>query len=290
MFKLSPFKALNNDQAILVEGIIETLHNDIIEQKTSPLVVEGAPGTGKTVVAIYLLKLLSDIRRHNYEDPIDRDSQFAEFFTKDFTENLESFKVGIVIPQQSLGESVSKVFKKTPGLEGSLVFAPFGVGKSEETFDLLIVDEAQRLGQRANQSSAKQNSEYAEINKTLFGEDNYEFTQWDWIRKKSKHVIMMVDPKQTVRPADMPTNIIEGIIIEAEDNERYFRLIAQMRIRADQDYVQYVRDVFEQKPHLKPECFSGYDLQFFDNLKEMRDAIMAQNAIHSLSRVVAGYA
>jgi GIY-YIG catalytic domain./Uncharacterized conserved protein (DUF2075). len=74
LFKLSPFKALNHDQAIAVEDILEGLFFDIERGIRSTVVVEGNPGTGKTVVAIYLLKLLEDIRHHDPEEPIDGDN------------------------------------------------------------------------------------------------------------------------------------------------------------------------------------------------------------------------
>jgi hypothetical protein len=54
------------------------------------------------------------------------------------------------VPQQSLRESIQRVFKKTPKLHPSMVLSPFDVGKSTEHFDLLLVDESHRLGQRAN--------------------------------------------------------------------------------------------------------------------------------------------
>lgn len=62
LFKLSPFKALNGDQAIAVEDILEGLFQDLAAGRPSSIVVQGDPGTGKTVVGIYLMKLLRDIQ------------------------------------------------------------------------------------------------------------------------------------------------------------------------------------------------------------------------------------
>src|SRR5699024_1881765 len=117
---------------------------------------------------------------------------FSEFFTPGHAERLAKLRVGIVVPQQSLRESISKVFRLTPGLRKDLVLTPFGVGESEEPFDLLIVDEAHRLNQRANQPSGMQNKKFADINRRLFGEDRLELTQLDWIRRQSKHAIRQV--------------------------------------------------------------------------------------------------
>ncbi|WP_240520009.1 DNA/RNA helicase domain-containing protein [Brevibacterium aurantiacum] len=81
LFKLSPFKALNHDQAIAVEDILDGFFTELDHDVDSTAVVEGNPGTGKTVVAIYLLKLLEDIRKHNSEEPLDIGSIFSDYFT-----------------------------------------------------------------------------------------------------------------------------------------------------------------------------------------------------------------
>jgi DUF2075 family protein len=46
------------------------------------IVVQGDPGTGKTVVAIYMIKLLMDIKAFTSLEDLDRGSRFAEFFTE----------------------------------------------------------------------------------------------------------------------------------------------------------------------------------------------------------------
>ena len=52
LFKLSPFKALNEDQAIAVEAILSDLLRDLDKGVKESVVVQGDPGTGKTVVAL----------------------------------------------------------------------------------------------------------------------------------------------------------------------------------------------------------------------------------------------
>lgn len=195
-----------------------------------------------------------------------------------------------MVPQQSLRESITKVFKLTPGLNKSLVLTPFGVGESQEPFDLLIVDEAHRLNQRANQPSGPLNKKFADINRKLFGEDNVDLTQLDWIRKQSKHTILMLDAGQSVRPADLPAETTRELLNEAARNERLYPLLTQMRISAGQDYVGYIRRVLSDDPPAKREEFKGYDLRFFDNLGDMRREIELREQEHKLSRLVAGYA
>ena len=62
VFKYSPFKGLNADQRVALDKIMAAVRNGI--DKAEPIVVEGMPGTGKTVLAIYLLKMLRDDPRY----------------------------------------------------------------------------------------------------------------------------------------------------------------------------------------------------------------------------------
>ena len=111
LFKLSPFKALNDDQAIAITDIVEGFLADLADPTArSTLVVQGDPGTGKTIIAIYLMKLLADIRDFDHHDDIEPDSMFSEFFVPENRELLRNLRMALVIPQQSLRESVKKVF------------------------------------------------------------------------------------------------------------------------------------------------------------------------------------
>ncbi|WP_336820109.1 DNA/RNA helicase domain-containing protein [Gordonia sp. MMO-8] len=289
LFKLSPFKALTEDQRISVSEIVDSLFADLDEGGRSLTVIQGEPGTGKTVVAIYLMKLLADIKSSAADEPQDDVGLFSDFFTEGYAEQLADFTFGIVIPQQALRKSVKGVFKKVPGLDPAMVLDPFGVGSRMTHFDLLIVDEAHRLSQRASQSSGPQNKRYGEINKSMFGEDSYERTQLDWIRARSDHQILLVDAKQSVRPGDLPRTLIDTVIQNATTRGRFFRLKTQHRVTAGDDYVGYIRSVLAGEAP-QPRSFPSYDLRFFDDVAEMESAIRAKEATYGLSRLVAGYA
>ncbi|TGD36461.1 DUF2075 domain-containing protein [Brevibacterium aurantiacum] len=290
LFKLSPFKALNHDQASAVNDIFEGFFSDLESGVDNSVVVEGNPGTGKTVIAIYMLKLLEDIRRHDSEEPLDIDSIFSDYFTPGHAELLESLRFAIVVPQQSLRDSIAKVFKLTPGLHKNMVLTPFQVGESTEPFDLLVVDEAHRLNQRANQAAGPLNKKFIEINEKLFGWDDPQTTQLDWIRKQSRHSILMLDVNQTVRPADLPATKTREIAARARTAGRLYPLQTQMRISADKDYVGYIRSVLSDNPPTTPDNFGNYDLRLFTDLGEMRRELQKREEVCGLSRLVAGYA
>jgi uncharacterized protein len=289
LYKLSPFKALTPDQASAVEDIIGGLFADIASRTPSRIVIAGDPGTGKTVVAIYLMKLLTDIKAPGITEPSDSDSALSEFFVEGYPELLRGFRVGLVVPQQSLRKSIQNVFRNTPGLGSEMVLTPFDVGESSEKFDLLIVDETHRLNHRANQPSAKQNTRFAEINKKLFREDGSHYTQLDWITEMSDHQIFLLDVEQSVRPADIPAETLRNLHWVAEERRRFYRLTSQMRVQAGVDYVRYVREVLSALPP-EPRDFPGYDLRFYDDLKKMRRDLREADRMHGLARLVAGYA
>ena len=289
LFKFSPFKALNTDQAVAVESLLELFFVDLEAGRGRSIVVQGDPGTGKTIVAIYVMKLLLDIAKSAQDEMLDRDTLFANFFDRDYRKLLQDFRVGLVIPQQSLRKTIQAVFAKTPGLERTMVLTPFEVGESAEPFDLLIVDEAHRLGQRANQPSAAQNAKFTTINEALFGEDRSNITQLDWIRAQSRHQLYLIDSSQSVKPADLPKKDLDELVAQARSEESYFRLASQMRITGGNDYIDFIGHVLEGE-QAGPETFGTYDFRLFDDVGAMRDAISEKDQEFGLCRLIAGYA
>ncbi|MGW4929691.1 DNA/RNA helicase domain-containing protein [Agromyces sp. NPDC004153] len=289
LFKLSPFKALNQEQAVAMEGILEGLFEDLENGGRSTIVVQGDPGTGKTIVGVFLMKLLRDIQHSNPDDRPETDSLFSDFFTEGYAELLQDFRIGIVVPQQSLRKSIEKVFAKTPGLGKHLVMTPFDVGAAGAEFDLLVVDETHRLNQRANQPTGVLNKKFRENNIRLYGGDDLSKTQLDWIRSKSRHQVFLLDEAQSVRPADLPARILTPLVQEARRVGRHYPLSSQMRVAGGADYIDYMRRLLRAEAN-EPRRFPGYDLRMFDDLREMRDAIRGMDGEHGLSRLVAGYA
>jgi uncharacterized protein len=293
LFKLSPFKALTEDQANSVEEIVNGLLIDIERGSKSTIVIQGDPGTGKTVMAIYMIKLLIDIKTFTSLEDLDVDLRFSNFFTERNQRLLHDVRIGLVVPQQSLRKSIKMVFKKTPGLQPSMVMDPFKVGEAEGIFDLLLVDETHRLNQRANQAGAILNTKFATITSELFGSDDKSKTQLDWIRAKSRHQIFLLDAAQSVRPADLPTELLSGLVADTRASGRHFQLRTQMRVKAGSDFVSYVRWILDPHPLSYPRVrqdFGDYDFRSFDSVAHMRDQIFQRNAEVGLSRMVAGFA
>ncbi|MGV8911323.1 MAG: DNA/RNA helicase domain-containing protein [Rhodoglobus sp.] len=289
LFKLSPFKALTTDQAVAMEGILEGLFDDVDNDASRTIVVQGDPGTGKTIVGISLVKLLQDMKSSDREDAYDSDALFSDFFALGYAERIKDYRIGLVVPQQSLRASIKQVFKKTPSLSANMVLSPFDVAKVAEPYDVLIVDEAHRLSRRANQSSAMLNKQFREANERLFGHDDTELTQLDWVRDRSRHQILLLDTAQRIKPADLSSAILDELITSTKTNNRFYPLASQMRVLAGEDYILYIRQILKGEQS-ESVTFRDYDLRMFDDLAEMHEEIRERDAEVGLARLIAGYA
>ena len=289
LFKLSPFKSLTEQQGDAVVSIVQGLLADLRGEPGTGTVIEGGPGTGKTVVAIFLVKMLRDIGEWDGE-PFESETYLSGLFTPDNAATLRGLQIGLVVPQQSLRKSIQAVFARTPGLTAQMVLSPFDVGKSPHTWDLLVVDESHRLSQRANQTSAQKNREFAEINATLFGGDDPKYTQLDWVTQQSHQQVLLVDARQRVRPADLDASLLAELCTASLTQGRLHRLTSQMRVRAGEDYVDHVRRVLSSTPPTQTIDFGEYDFRFFEDVGQMIDAIKTRDAEQGLARLLAGYA
>lgn len=286
MFKLSPFKSLNDEQLVAVDLIVEGLFEDLRNGTQTTSVVQGGPGTGKTIVAIYLLKLLRDIQAADQDPDPEDDGRFNDFFISGNREVLRSRKIGFVVPQTSLRKTIARVFKRTPGLREVGVLSPYTVANSDERWDLLVVDETHRLtfrGAGATRGSFKARS------KKLFGESWEGRTAVDWIVAQSDHQVFLLDGAQSVRPADIPPEVVDRLTADARDSNRLYTLESQMRVAAGDGYLNFAEALLTERP-IAPDVPDTYDLKFFDDLGEMREQILAKDAEVGLSRLVAGYA
>ncbi|HHU07599.1 MAG TPA: DUF2075 domain-containing protein, partial [Clostridiaceae bacterium] len=259
---------------------------DLQTGNSSMSVVQGGPGTGKTIVAIYLLKLLRDIQLATTDPDPDEDGRFSDFFFSGYREALQDLSIGLVVPQQSLRKTIHNEFRRTPGLNKVRVLSPYTVANSEEDWDILVVDEAHRLTQRGSGMTIGQ---FRQRNQKLFGEDAAGKTAIDWVRAKSKHQIFLVDGDQTVRPADVPVHVIQTLKHTAQNDGRLYSLESQMRVTAGDGYLNFARALLTNRP-LTPVVPDTYDLKFFSDLAAMREAISQREQEVGLSRMVAGYA
>lgn len=283
LFKYSPYKSLTDDQYGIVTAILKTLADDVKNNKKSTFVVHGGAGTGKTILGVYLVKLLMEVKENNIniEDEIIDDNIQEVLKIHD---SINKLKIGLVIPMDNLRKTLKKVFRNVSGLDSSMVLSPNDVAKSSEKYDLLIVDEAHRLRKRKNLT------QYA-----AFDQNNKKFnlgnqgTELDWIRLQSKYQIFLYDEEQSIKPTDIDKEKFESI--EAEENTHKYILKTQLRcLLGGDEYIKYVKEIFSNNPPKERITFEQYEFKIFDDVDEMVNNIKFKNNKYGLCRNIAGYA
>lgn len=283
LFKYSPYKSLTNDQYEIVTDILKTLADDVKNNKKSTFIVNGGAGTGKTILGVYLVKLLMEVKENNIniEDEIVNDN--IQDILK-IHSSIEKLNIGLVIPMENLRKTLKKVFKNVSGLNPNMVLSPNDVAKSDKQFDLLIIDESHRLRKRKNLT---QYGSFDQNNKKF--KLGNEGTELDWIRLKSNYQILLYDEEQSIKPTDIDKEVFQ--IIAKEKNTHNYNLKTQLRcLLGGDEYIKYIKEIFSNNPPKKKINFNEYELKIFDNVDDMVQNIKSKNEIYGLCRNVAGYA
>ena len=281
LFKYSPYKALTPDQYQSVYELIEMLNGT---EETA--FVKGGAGTGKTVLAIFLMKLLVAPLHELIDADIEQDESPAtepsadKQLLKQLKTRYPAPKIALVIPMTSLRNTLKTVFRSVRGLNASMVVGPSEV--VGENYDILIVDEAHRLKQRRNITSF---GAFDETNKKL-GLGN-EGTELDWILLSSKKQIFFYDRAQSVKPSDIP----EERFLHLQQSSKQMQLHSQLRVKGGNDYISYIEQLLQLRLPKGAPVFEqeGYEFLFFDHIADFANAIAEKEAEHKLSRMVAGY-
>ncbi|MFP4111502.1 MAG: DNA/RNA helicase domain-containing protein [Candidatus Woesearchaeota archaeon] len=269
LFKFSPYTSLSSEQYDIIDSILNLFKGNSFPEKGN-VIVNGGPGTGKTLLGINLIKLLN-LTEENFEDNDVRNHimQIQKFVKK----------IGLVIPQQSLRKTLKNVFQGIDGLDQNMILSPNEV--FNDNYDLLIVDEAHRLRQRVNITNYWQ----YDSNNRKHGFSR-EATELDWILSQSKFQIFFYDRAQTIKPTDIDGDYFKKKTKNNKIDE--FVLRSQFRVQAGNDYLEYIQNILNCDQTEKRE-FSNYDLRFFDSFSELYSQIKIKENKNGLSRLVAGY-
>ncbi len=265
VFKYSPFKGLTVDQQVALEEILETIKNGL--NNANPIVVQGMPGTGKTVLAVFLLKMLKDDPKYSH------------------------LNIKLLEPITSLRKSLKESLKGISGLSENDVIGPFDLAKEASgfvsadtpSFDIVLVDESHKLKRRVNLGPGV--GSYDKINRKL-GLPK-EATQMDWISSQVRLPIFFYDPLQAIGPSCLsPENITQTI---GEAIKHPISLDSQMRVKGGKGYLEYISDILSgNNPSFS--TFDEYELVLHEDFTEFVDSFESHYTEHSLSRMVAGYA
>jgi DUF2075 family protein len=246
IYEFSPFKSLTSDQQYVADEFL----SQIKDHTKKVFVVSGDPGTGKTIVANYLLKVLTE----------------------------QGEDVALVFSMTSIRKTIQEVFKKVLGMNDRVI-GPADLRKKK--YEILIVDEAHRLNRRKNLANY---GVFDQLNQH-FDLDN-DGDQLDWISKSADIIILFYDSLQSIKPSDIPPEKLKKFI--ENSNSVQLSLENQIRIQGGNEYLELINHILYKKECLEVEL-SNYEFTIFDSVKEMQDATIQQNNNYGFSRLIAGY-
>lgn len=277
-FKFSPFKVLNADQEVALQNILQAIDEQLRnlgDEETRAIVVEGMPGTGKTVLAISLLKTLKDLSA-------DDDANHAHF---------HGINVRLLEPVTGLRQTVQRALKKTVNLSKSDVIGPmdlkkpeFGYKKSSKGFDVLLIDEAHKLGLRKNLPPLQYKNYDAVTNELGLP---HGAPQLDWVLNQARVAVFFYDPLQSTGPKCVDDELMHDRLGTAM--EQPIELKSQMRVKGGDDYLEYIRGILFDRT-AEPRTFANYEFVLHTDFVEFKDCFDNTLSEHSLTRMVAGYA
>jgi DUF2075 family protein/Cdc6-like AAA superfamily ATPase len=280
LFKYSPYKSLNEDQHHSVFEILETL----TVSKSNHIFVSGSAGTGKTILATYLMKLLTTPLQDDDDEEYNEIQQQEINYIKSFQAQYPNARIGLVIAMTSLRKTLQDVFRKTPGLKASMVINPGDTFKSSEKYDLLIIDEAHRLRKYKNISWM---GAFKKNNQKLGLDDKG--TELDWLLANSRNQIFFYDAAQSVKPSDVDAQNFLSVM--QRESTLKLQLQSQMRVKGGLNYIEFVHHLLHvNRKNLSPFKDRGYELYLFDSLTELYSELRKREEEYGLARLVAGYA
>lgn len=242
-----------DEQKVVYEAIKELVDKAVKEEKKYTVIIQGGPGTGKSVVAI---QLLADLTAHK--------ELVVSYVTKNaaprnvYFEKLKKGKVKL--------NYVKTMFK------GSGVF----VDSESNLFDCLLVDEAHRLNaksgmfQNLGENQIKEIINAARVSVFFIDEDQV---------VTSKDIGSIDEIKKWA-------NELESEVIEGEE----FKLTSQFRCNGSDGYIAFLDDVLEIRRTAHHEDFDlEYELKVIDDPCEMRELLREKNKERNKARMLAGY-
>jgi len=281
LFKYSPYKSLSTEQVASLKTILKCLLDD----RAKVSLIEGGAGTGKTILAIFLFKLLkTDTEDFNLTDFDENDLELFDLFKK-VKAKYGHLEMALVVPMSSFRKTIANVFKGIKGLKSNMVIGPADIVKKK--YDLLVIDESHRLRQRVNLAAY-----FGAFDKNCksLGIDKMTSTELDWVLLQANKSILFYDEQQSIKPSDVPASAFKDLKQKA--NTRYETLKTQFRVKGGADYIKFVQNLFtERNDLLKPyELGLNYETYLYESLDDMVKDIKLKDQQFGLSRLIAGFA
>ncbi len=240
-----------DEQQVAYATILKLVQNTIANDEKHTIIVQGGPGTGKSVIAINLLaKILNN--------------GFSCFYVTKTSAPRATFAKSLIRGEHTLSY-LRGLFKSS----GTFYDVPLN------TFDCLLVDEAHRLNAKSGLYSNQGENQIKEI------------------INASKISVFFIDEDQIISTKDIGSvDEIKkwskqlGSKVHYGDN---LKLLSQFRCNGSDGYLAFLDDVLQIRNTANYNWFDlDYDIQFFDNPSNMREALRKTN-VNNKSRMIAGY-
>ncbi|WP_062062911.1 DNA/RNA helicase domain-containing protein [Aquimarina longa] len=280
LFKYSPYKRLRDGQVEALKKMLIYL----LEDKYESIIMEGGAGTGKTILAVFLFKLLNaNSEDFHYKAFGDQEEDFIALVKK-IKEKYPKLKMRLVVPMSSFRKTMEQVFKNISGLRANMVIGPAATTK--EKFDILIIDESHRL--RKRKSIGAYIGAFNNAAEQL-GLNPEKTNELEWVKLQSKKTILFYDNKQSIKPSDVDQKDFDKL--KKKKTTIVEKLKSQFRVLGGIDYVNFIDKMLHCKHEKNTRKFSSkkYEFILFDSVSDLVAEIKQRDTESGLSRTVAGF-
>lgn len=267
--RLRPTKALQDSLASMVKGVPEfTLLDEQVvcfdmclrtmlqcrkDGKKRTIVIQGGPGTGKSVLAVNLL--MEFINRGLNTSYVTKNSAPRNAFLSLLTRANVMRMV-----------EIKQLFRSPYGLCNTPV----------NSYDCLIVDEAHRLVKKMYGDFKGENQVKECINAALLS-----------IFMIDEDQAVTTKDIGTIEEITRWCKEIGSTLVMRKETQ----LVSQFRCNGSDAYIQFIDNLLQKNQETVPVDLTelNYDFKVFDDPVQLRDALREKNQINNKARMVAGY-
>ena len=253
MVRGTPVFDLLDEQAVCFDMCIRTMLQCLKDQKKRTILVQGGPGTGKSVLAVNLLMHFITCACN------------AAYVTK----NSAPRQAFLSILSGNRAENIAEI--------SQLFRSPFGLSQvPANSYDCLIVDEAHRLVKKMYGDWNGENQVKECINASLLT-----------IFMLDEDQAVTTKDIGSVQEIKKWCDSLGSKMVMREET----KLRSQFRCNGSDAYIQFIDNLLQRQQesiYVAPSELN-YDFRIFDDPVQMRDELRKKNAINNKARMVAGY-
>ena len=253
MVRGTPVFDLLDEQAVCFDICVRTMLQCLKDNQKRTILIQGGPGTGKSVLAVNLLMHFITCACN------------AAYVTK----NSAPRQAFLSILSQNKAENIVEI--------SQLFRSPFGLSHvPANSYDCLIVDEAHRLVKKMYGDWKGENQVKECINASLLTVFMLDEDQ----------AVTIKDIGSVQEITNWCTELGSTIIMREET-----KLTSQFRCNGSDAYIQFIDNLLQRSRESisVPLSELNYDFRVFDDASAMRAALRDKNAINNKARMVAGY-